>query len=64
MIGYYYHTAKTRALYEYPDRTAGKLTENPLTSDGLQDFQLKVSELTVLVYLQPVNQFVNISVSI
>jgi len=46
----YYQTAKTTALYESIDGSAGQPTDNPPNSDRLPNYHRTVPELTVQLY--------------
>jgi len=47
LVRYYYHVAKTRALYESTDGTDKQPADNGPNSDGLEDFHLTVPKLSV-----------------
>jgi len=53
LIRYYYHTANTRALYEYIDGPTGRPADNPPNWDGLGVHHGTVPEWAVQVYWQP-----------
>jgi len=53
LIGYYYYTAKTRALYESTDGPTGQHADNPPNSDGLWDVHRTIPKLTVQMYWWP-----------
>jgi len=49
-IIYNYATAKTKTVYKSTDGHAGRPTDNPPNSDGLEDLHRTLSELMVRVY--------------
>jgi len=53
LIRYYYHTAKTRGLYESIDGPAGRPADNLPNSDGFRVYHRMVSDLIVQFHWRP-----------
>jgi len=53
LIRYYWHTANSRAVYEFIDCPAGRPADNPPNSDGLGVYHGTIPEWAVWVYWRP-----------